>query len=334
MLDITVFEGARDTTPHIMTYSWQDMCDLFEEASQEHWNRSAKLSRLAYIPGRLSGPRAAANVVHLSFGSYDVDLAGSNPSYRDFPSMKSKLDTMGLAYILATSTKSLAADHRYRLILRFERPVMAEQHLMMWHHTNDRFGNIFDRSTHDPSRLSFFPAHWVGLPRDPKGEIIAAWPEDTAYQSFACNRDGDSVPLPDFASLTNPVAVSVTSRAVRPQKIAAGRTAISSAARALLDECAAAVPPKDSLGYRFATSPSNDLYLGRQPFGDVPGGRMFRLLCRIAARAFRRRLPINADLLFDLATAVNAMNGGTPRPDLRREVERALIAEAEFIAGA
>ena len=334
MLDITVFEGARDTTPHIMTYSWQDMCDLFEEASQEHWKRSAKLSRLAYIPGLLAGPRAAANVVHLSFGSYDVDLAGSNPAYIDFPTMKARLDAMGVAYILATSTKSLAADHRYRLVLRFEQPVSSELHLMMWHHTNDRFGNIFDRSTHDPSRLSFFPADWIGLPRDSKGEIVADWPERSAYQAFACNRGGDSLLLPDFTTLAQPTAASATSKAVRPQKTPVGRTTISSAAQTLLDECAAAVPTKGSLGYRFATSPTNDLYLGQQPFGDVPGGRMFRFLCRVAARAFRRRLPINADLLFDLATAVNAANGGTPRPDLRREVERALITEAEFIAGA
>ena len=333
MLDITIFDGARDTTPHMMQFSWEDICDLFEEASQEDWERSAKLSRLAFCPGLLCGPRAAVNVVHLSFGSYDVDLAGSDPSYIDFPAMRSKLDGMGVAYILATSTKSLAVAHRYRLILRFERPVLADQHLMMWHNINGQFGGIFDRSTHDSSRLSFFPACWIGQPRDTKGELATDWPEQNAYQSFACNRGGYPVPLPDFTTLKHLIAAPDASRAVQPKQVSRGR-ANSPGAQMLLDQCAAAVPEKSSIGYRLATSPSNDLYLGPQPFGDVPGGRMFRLLCRVAARAFRRRLPINADLLFDLATAVNVTNGGMQRPDLRREVERALVKEAEFIAGA
>lgn len=49
MLDITVFEGAKDTTPHAMQYSWSSLCDLLEGASEEPCNRGAKLNRLAYI---------------------------------------------------------------------------------------------------------------------------------------------------------------------------------------------------------------------------------------------------------------------------------------------
>lgn len=147
MLDITVFDGVHNTNKLDEKYSWEGICDLFEDASQKHWGRGDKLKHLAYIPGRLSGPRSAANVVHISFGSYDIDVAGTHPDYIDFPTMRSKLDAMGVAYVLATSTKSLVTDHRYRLMLRFEQPVPVEHHASMWHHTLASGCSIFSGST-------------------------------------------------------------------------------------------------------------------------------------------------------------------------------------------
>ncbi len=334
LLDLTVFEGARNTDSHVFQYSWEGLCDLFEEASHEPWDRASKLRRLAYIPGRLNGPRAAANVEHLSFGSFDIDLPGDHPDYISFDAMRSRLEVMCVSYILATSTKSLADDHRYRLILRFDVPVQAAHHLTMWRHINGLFGNIFDRSTHDPSRLSFFPANWTGRPRDPKGAIINDWPAKDAFQAFACNRNGNPIGQPSFAATAATNITIPRPRNSKPSEPQSAEVCLSPAARSLLEACASMVPPKGSLGYRLASDPANPLYCGHQPFGEVQGGRMFRFLCRVAARSLRRELPISADSLFDLATAVNALNGASYRPDLQREVKRALAMQANHIAGA
>ncbi|WP_170003219.1 hypothetical protein [Pseudopontixanthobacter vadosimaris] len=334
MLDITIFDGARRVEPHVVQFAWSNLCDLFEEASVQSWTRAAKLDRIAYVPGHVDGRRAAENVRHLSFGSYDIDLEECDRRYVSFAEMRKRLDAAGLAYILATSTKSLTAAHRYRLILRFDRTILPEQHSASWNHVNEQFGDIFDPSTHDCSRLSFFPARWEGHPVDTSGRAMLDWPVDNAFQAFACSREGAPFPFPEFSTTSVCWNTSVRAPRTRAHVAVPEPKNISQSAQNLLNECAAIVPPKNSLGYALATNPKNAFYVGSEPFGHVQGGRMFRFLCRVAARALRRRLPLNADLLFDLATAVNEVEGGPPRPDLRREVHRALARQAELVTGA
>lgn len=332
MIEFTWFQGARNTTPHLRTCSWTDLCSHFEEASRSPVDRAKKLDQLAYIPGTLMGRRCAANVEYLTFGSYDVDVPGSDPSYVSFREMEKRLDASGFAYILVTSTKSLMSDNRYRLILPFNQPVMARDHVEMWHHVNGAFDGIFDKSTHDPSRLSFFPARWFGLPLCANKQVDVGWPEPEAFQAFACNLSGKPYPVPAFSGEPISRSRAPASSGNPSRLLPALSPPLPETARKLLSECAATVPSKDSPGYRIATQPGNRLYCGHHEFGSFPGGRMFKFLCRTAARALSRKLPINADLLFDLARAVDAQNGGGHRPDLMREVERALACQAEHIA--
>lgn len=334
MLDITIFDGARRVDPYGLQITWSNLCDLFEEASVQPWTRGAKLDRIAYVPGQIVGRRAAENVRHLCFGSYDIDLWAGDPRYVSFAEMRTRLDETGAGYILATSTKSLHSGNRYRLILRFDRPILPEHHLATWDHVNEQFGGIFDRSTHDPSRLSFFPAQWEGQPVDPSGRTIWDWPADDAFQAFACNREGKPFPLPELSTLSICANTSARGPRTRTRAAVPDLRAVSQPAQNLLDRCAAMVPPKGSHGYALATNPKNVLYVGSEPFGHVQGGRMFRFLCRVAARALGLKLPLDADLLFDLATAVNEAEGCPPRLDLRREVHRALTRQAELVASA
>ena len=336
MFLFSIFDGVRDTSPDSHIFTWNELCDTFIGMSQERYARSAKLNRMAYIPGLLSGSRRASNVMHLAAGSYDIDIASSDPKYVPFEAMKGRLDASGLSYILVTSTKSLMSDHRYRLILPFERAVSACHHVEMWQHVNAEFGGIFDSSTHDSSRLSFFPADWHGLPCDSKGQVIRDWPEQEAFQAFACNHHGRHYPIPPFLVQAAPSQRSpgITRQAPRTTRLKVGSDAAlpSKAAQNLLQECAALVPPRHSPGYLYATRPGNPLYCGDHEFGQVQDGRMFRFLSATAARALGRKLPINADLLHDLADAVDRDHGGGGRADLMREVERALTRQAERIA--
>ena len=336
LISFSAFVGVNDVHPLQFDCQWTDLCGLFHLLSRDEYARAEKLTYFSYIPGRLCGSRSAANVTELTFGSFDIDIGADDAHYLPFDMMRERLERSGYNYILATSTKSLAASHRYRLILEYDQPVAGACHKLIWQRANAEFDGVFDPATHDPSRLSFFPANWLGKPRDSRGAIIHDWPEQDAFQAIAHKCSGR--PYPAGVSSADLMVEVETESGIR--KVARrshansppDSMALPSQAAALLSSCDAAVPSRDSRGYRLAITPGNALYCGTHEFGSIQGGRMFRFLSATAARALGRKLPINADLLFDLATAVDREHGGHDRPGLMREVQRALAHQAERIA--
>lgn len=292
-MEITVscFAGARDNDPMVFETCWSEFGALLAEFAEAHRHPSTKLETPAISPAvyPAGAKRLKAAVVQWGgWAAFDID--NHDIAQASFDGLCHRLQDEGRAFVLHTTTKSTADVHRLRLIMPLSRPVLMDEFDGFWLAANAWLGGLADPSTCDPSRIFFVPARWDG-----------------ANNLFEAQIGG------------MPLDVDALPRVV------------PSAASPRTESC----PVQPPIRCRRAIDPTSIVNVFASPllsphavraFADGPeGGRLFRLMCSIAARAARLGYPASAEEVEELALTVDRLIGPPKaRPGSHREAQNAL----------
>ena len=178
----------RDNIAKPAQLTFADLAEVMAVSATVPTARAEKGAAMCVVPARFSPERRArANVVERFAFTGDVD--GDKPGDPGFDGMVARLNDLGLAHIVHTTTKSTVSQNRYRVILPFDAPLTGAESEAAWSSINQMFGSIFDPKTFDAARLSIMPRAWFGAPPP---DDFPDWDEAEAYHRFSY-RDGDPV---------------------------------------------------------------------------------------------------------------------------------------------
>lgn len=287
-VDVTFYRNATNPLPWIVSpVQWHELGEILRDCSTHDWQSDpqSKLQRHAFTLAKTDGNRGNANVVHLSGICADVDIDPDDPLYAPFPAMVKRLRGMGVGAIIYTTTKSSAAAHRYRIVMRFEVPVLPQFYRAAWDTVNARLGGIMDASTHDPARLMFTPARWRGVP--------------DAYQAFEVVEGNPVLTAADISCLpcgvtSADIGTSRTTRTTRPRRATSHATPPSLTAEEL-DEMAHG-KRFDWSGWRTLTDIDRSPLVGRwvrEELPNLPGSRDYKFAKAVVRAAQRKSYPIS-----------------------------------------
>jgi len=299
LFEVSLFESCHDRQPQTLETTWGDFIDLMEFAAARPAERSQKTSVMAFTPStyRAGASRAKANVDRVSMIALDIDDGGSTATQ-----MANRLAAHDLAFIIHSTTKSTLDHNRYRIILPLAQPICGERYPHLFTAARQALDGLPDRACSDASRLNILPRLWTGQP-----DGSTDWDEGQAHHALL-SRHG--APLD---------AERLIRRFPAPPEPSVATVAVTSPLYRL---------DADEEWSRYVTPRMVEAYSTAQP-----GGRLFRFMAAVATRAIGKGLPIDANLLADLAQTMNA-NGPQPsrRTGLRREAQRALNHAAQYVA--
>ncbi len=305
---VSFFLGVRDTHGITEHMDRRGLISVLAESSQEVRERSEKLDAImlsvtTYRPGTT---RAKSNAICAEVMAMDVDDGWS------MDEAEATLREMGLAYVLHSTTKCSAQNHRFRIIVFLDRPVSALEYETLWLAVADRFGVGMDRSTRDISRLSVMPATWSG-----------------ALNVFRAQEDGglldvddvllSYVPAPtadlDWGSLASTWESTPCKRGLF-DPLCEHRSELRRKRHGdlptqnLTDLDSSPIVPQAALE-RASTSPR--------------GGRTYKLLCAVAASARRKGYELDQHSLAEIARQFSFRVGRrTSSWELHRDASRAM----------
>lgn len=313
----SVFLHKLDNQPRPIMTPWAELVDLLRDLSVLSRAPSEKdgvrdkagrwlvrpsapaICPAEYPDGAL---RRKVNVQRWHWFGGDIDNDGSS-DYLAFSDMETVVQTLELAHILHTTTKSRPGRDRYRLLVPLVRPIEAFEFARAWNAINQFFGGVFDSATHDQSRLLFAPAAWEGSNLQFVAAEGGALDIDTVMEAF---------PAPVVQrSVSTPVAEAL-SQQVRQLAQAQSLTAW---ARPTVGAAAFLTPEMERT---FLAAPE--------------GGRFMRLMTQIAMHAIGKGYPIDAIELASVAEAFDLTATGKRREGVAREAERALAFAVQALA--
>jgi len=301
----TFFEHVRDKFAKPVQLTFAELAEMMEDASAIEMHRADKESAWCVIPAHFAPQRRArANVVERFAFTGDVD--GDMPGDPGFDGLVTRLNDLGLAHIVHTTTKSTVTQNKYRVILPFSAPLSADDSEAAWSSINQMFGSIFDPATFDASRLSVMPRAWFG---DPEHPDFPNWNEADAHHRFSY-RDGDPVVAEAIMAAFPPVLAPRCDED-NGEALAAilSRAAVKVDFADLTDlDRSPLVTPDMVTDYLFAS----------------PGGRFFRFMCRVSGRALTLGVNCDEDIILALGMAMNRRADNRRRPLALREARRAL----------
>ena len=149
----TTFSSTKDNVPHPYE-GWDEFHKLFQVkvTSDKH---SVKL----YCPAEFADNRRLdRNVLHVSFGTIDVDDYGEDAV---MDALNTLTEDLGLQVIFHTThryAESLPNKFKCRIIIPFSRPVEVDEWDRVWHGMNELVGNIADSQCRNPNRIYYFPS--------------------------------------------------------------------------------------------------------------------------------------------------------------------------------
>lgn len=291
--EISSFLHTRDNRPVLHIWSWLDFCNFLADCASVPRHPDEKADTPAISPAiyRDGDTRRKASVIKWgAWAAFDIDNNVPGVPAVSFHALESRLISIGLAYVLHTTTKSTDSDHRLRLILPLSRPIMMDEFDAFWMGANQWLGGGTDRSTSDPNRIFYIPAQWEGA-----NNLFTAMTSGTPL-------DVDTLPKPAI-----PVRAASLSSPLNPHRH-----------RALKHL------PVNAITDLF-TSP---LLTSRaiQAFAQSPqGGRLFRLMCSIVGRAEHLGYLVTPEDVTALALAVDSLIGPPKsRHNALREAQNAM----------
>jgi hypothetical protein len=306
MLEITAtfFASVRDIIAKPVQLTFPELAEMMAEASAVPIHRLDKENAMCVVPARFAPlTRTSANVVERFAFTGDVD--GGKPGDPGFDGVVRRLDDLGLAYIVHTTTKSTVTANRYRVIIPFSSPLTAEDSEAAWSSIDQLFGSIFDERTYEACRLSIMPRAWFGAP-DP--DEFTEWNEAAAHHALRY-REGD--PLDAHALM---LAYPPAPAAFRQEDDATSATIV--------------IPDADDVDFAELTDLDRSPLVTPAMVADYlsapVGGRFFRFMCRVAGRALNQGVGCDEDTILSLGMAMNRRADNRCRPTARREARRAL----------
>lgn len=248
--------------------------------------------------------RRKVNVQRWHWFGADIDNASDASGYLAFAEMETVVQTLGLAHVLHTTTKSRPGRDRYRLLVPLVRPIEAFEFSRAWGAINQFFGGVFDMATHDQSRLLFAPAAWEGS----NLQFVAA-------EGGALDIDVVMEAFPAPAAQPKSVPIPVTTALPQQVRQLAQAQSWTAWARPIVGAAAFLTPEMERT---FLAAPE--------------GGRFMRLMTQIAMHAISKGYPIDAMELASVAEAFDLTATGKRREGVAREAERALAFAVQALS--
>jgi hypothetical protein len=158
---VSFFCSAFDREPLTWQLSFEELKDVLHQAStvERQATQQEKLNAMMLSPAvyQEGGMRSAENATGADFTALDLDV-GDWTIFAAAAWCRSR----ELAHIAYTTTKSVPAHHRFRLILPFDRRVDRDEYRDVWTALAETLPAKVDEATKDISRLSVIPYSWVG----------------------------------------------------------------------------------------------------------------------------------------------------------------------------
>jgi putative DNA primase/helicase len=157
---VAIFNNQWDTVPKIKEYTKDDLKALCATHNHKEKAKALRISLTAYKPG---SPRGKANIEFLTGASLDID--DSKP----IDAIITKLEELGLWYIIWTTTQHTPEEPRYRILVLFESPIIPVQ----WENTFDKINYHVCNGRADPAYRSDW-SHLSNLPNCPVENVTDA----------------------------------------------------------------------------------------------------------------------------------------------------------------
>lgn len=302
---VSFFDTVHDNQPKQFDGDFGEIVGLLRDGSQVSRHRADKEHTLSLVAAEFSPAlRKSQNVVSRCAFTGDVD--GDMPGDQGYDAMRAKLDQLGVAYCLHTTTKSTVGQNRFRVILPFATPLSAEEYEAVCSSIHQMLGEVFDTKTFDAARLSIFPQAWHGAPSD-KPE----WDDAQAHHAFD-------------AQVNRPYLDAAVVMQTYPP---------------IVKTKAEVIPVAEILAQMKPVTTDHDYFelidLNRSPlvteqiietYRTAPeGGRFYKFMTSVAMRALHKNLPCDPQIVCALALNLNATSyGAKSRPNAMREAERAV----------
>lgn len=301
----SIFDGARDNQVQQCCLSFTEFVEYLEAEASQPRSRLDKEATGCFIPASFTSPfRSKANIDRRHAFALDVD--GDRPGNLSFEEMGALLESMGIPYVIHTTTKSTKAVNRYRVILPCE-PLTVEEYEEACSSLDQAFSGglgIFDTKTFDASRLNFYPQAWYGLPKD-----VPDFPVDDAFDGFQYRLTGDLIPVRDIVAAFPPLPKEDAVEAVDVSAYLASRPLTSVHDISQLTDLHASPLVTEEMRTDYLMSPV--------------GGRYYAFLCRAAMRALYKGLPCEVSIIHALGIQMNQLGSHTKRRT-EREAARAI----------
>jgi hypothetical protein len=290
MIAASLFNSCYDKQPALREFAdWSALVEFLKEQTTKpayaaDKERTPLISPAVYEPQSL---RAKENV--LAWGNWfavDIDNKdGTNP-LADIETVVAKVMERGAASFIYTTTSSQHDRQCFRLMFPTDRPVEAHEFYAVWHSVAEWLG-CADKQTKDPSRMFTLPRQWAD------GHNVSWFTEGQPMGIDALCRDYPATQELRRAAVVNAFKVDTTDlKPCEPQMV--------------------------SLYGPFVR---DDVL--NAAMGGAKGGRMFKFLCSVAARALFKGYAITADELADIGVEL-ARTMGRPVSDVSHDANNAL----------
>lgn len=166
-LNLSFFSGCRDNSPKQSKMDWHEFCRRFGVHTVRDHKDGAAWSPASFGTGQ---PRRNEFVEALDFAVIDIDDNGVQPN-----EIEDRFK--GFAYLLHSSYGHTNTTCKFRMILPFAEPVLANDWPIVWARINAMVDGHNDPSTKDASRLYYMPSCPVGssfsFVREGKGRYLS-----------------------------------------------------------------------------------------------------------------------------------------------------------------
>ncbi len=281
MIRVGFYAGMKDAVGVSYDLDRDDFITLLEAeaaipADPADKATTAALSTARYPEGV---SRAKANALDASAIALDIDEGWT------LDDAEAAVEEMMTPYFIYTTTKHTADQHRFRIVLFLDRPVIADEYEALWFGLAKRWGASMDVKTRDISRLSILPRRWAGAPNEIRVER-EGWPlmVDAILRHYPRN------PEPEVE----------TFRTTFFDPLAQARANLRKLKNARVDP--------DTL-----IDLDNSPIISARTLSDCltsgSGGRTFKLLCSVAASAKRQGYDIGIDHLVAISKAFSVRAG-------------------------
>lgn len=280
---VAFYSGVRDAVGVSFDLPRDDLITLLEAEAKIPADPADKalttaLSTARYAEGMT---RAKANAQDASAIALDVDEGWT------LDEAEAAITEMMTPFVIYTTTKHTAAQHRFRIVLFLDRPVDADEYERLWFGLAKLWGATMDMKTRDISRLSIMPRQWAEAANEIRTERQGApLNVDAILSLYPHDIEPEPKPVPRRAAFWDPLGEAradlrrLRNTQVDPDTLTdLNHSPIIS--KKTLDEC--------------LTSSS--------------GGRTFRLLCSVAMSARRQGYDIGIDHLVAISRAFSDRAG-------------------------